>query len=162
MIIEDAIYIEAHPDLVWAVTKDIEKWPKWTPTVTSAQRTDKGQFGLGSSARLKQPGQAEAVWTVTEFISGKYFKWENHRSGLRMSASHRMHSEDSGTKNVLRVEVKGIFGLLLWPVLFWALRKALAQENSGLKSRCEELSTQKPISNDLEYLENDSKKIVNK
>jgi uncharacterized membrane protein len=47
--------IEAPPELVWAVMRDIESWPTWTPTVTSIRRLDSGRFGVGSRARVRPP-----------------------------------------------------------------------------------------------------------
>ena len=60
MTLDDTIHIEAPADVVWAVTEDIERWPEWTPTVTSARRLDGGPFGLGSRFRIKQPAQPES------------------------------------------------------------------------------------------------------
>jgi len=34
--------------------------------MTSVERLDDGPITLGSRARVKQPGQRPAVWTVTE------------------------------------------------------------------------------------------------
>ena len=140
MIVTDEIYIEARPDVVWAVTEDIERWPEWTPTVTSVVRDDVGRFGLGSAARVKQPGQPESEWTVSEFVRGQRFAWETRRPGVRIKASHDMDADGAGTTNVLRLEMTGIAAVLLWPVLRSAVRWALSQENRGLKARCEAIS----------------------
>jgi uncharacterized membrane protein len=140
MTVEDPIYIEAPPDVVWAVTEDVERWPEWTPTVTSVVRVDDGPFGLGSAARIKQPRQPESEWTVTEFVPGERFVWGTQRPGLRMRASHEVEADGAGTANVLRVEVTGVAAVLLWPVLRRAVGWALSEENRGLKARCEELS----------------------
>ena len=140
MIIEDTIYIEAPPNVVWSITEDVERWPEWTPTITSVIRLDDGPFGLGSAARVKQPGQPESEWTVTEFVPGERFVWETRRPGLHMRASHEMKAERAGTANLLRVEATGVMAVLLWPVLRLAVPWALLQENRGLKARCEEHS----------------------
>jgi hypothetical protein len=40
--------------------------------------------------------------------------------------------------NVLRVEAAGALAVLLWPVLRLAVRRALSDENAGLKQHCEQ------------------------
>ena len=140
MKVDDAIYIEASPDVVWAVTVDVEQWPEWTPTVTSVTRVDSGSFGLGSVARIKQPGQPESEWKVTEFASGQRFAWETRRLGLHVTGRHELFPDGKGTTNVLRAEAKGAVAVLLWPLLRPLMRRALSAENRGLKVRCEEIS----------------------
>ena len=135
--VEDAIHIDAPVEVVWAVTEDVERWPEWTPTVTSVTRTGEGRFGLGSTARIRQPGQPEAEWTVTEFEPGRRFVWETRRTGLHMRGSHHLEAQGSGTLNRLAVEVGGVGGALLWPILRRLIRGALVRENEGLKARCE-------------------------
>ena len=66
------IHIDAPPEVVWAVTEDIERWPEWTPTVESAKRLDQGRLDIGSTALLKQPGLPEATWVVTAFLRVKH------------------------------------------------------------------------------------------
>lgn len=138
MNVENEIHIDTSPAVVWAVTRDVERWPEWTPTMTSVKRVGEGPFGLGSRARIKQPGQAEADWVVTEFAAPRRFAWQTRRAGLRMTASHEITAEGEGTRNTLRIGAEGILALLLWPLLRPAMRRALAQENRGLKSRCEQ------------------------
>ena len=144
MTVENVIHIKATPDAVWAVTDDLERWPAWTPTVTDVRRLDDGPFGFGSSARIKQPGQPEAAWTVTAYVSGERFTWETRRAGLRMVATHAVAPKGGGTSNRLRVEASGVVAVLLWPVLRFAIQRALAEENRGLKAHCEGTSADSP------------------
>lgn len=139
MKVEHTISINAPVNVVWAVTKDLEQWPEWTPTVTAIRCLDCNPLGLGSTVRIKQPGQPESDWTVTKYIPKKQLTWETHRRGLCMVATHQIHGNKKGshTHNTLRVEVSGIIALLLRPVLLLAIRRALMRENQGLKNRCE-------------------------
>lgn len=140
MRLENTIAIAAPPELVWSVSQDIERWPEWTSTVTAASRLDNGPFGLGSVALLKQPTQPEATWTVTEFVPGERFSWETRRPGLHFVGSHHVIPEGGATRNELRVDAHGVLSILLWPVLWLGIRKAIADENRGLKARCEALA----------------------
>jgi uncharacterized protein YndB with AHSA1/START domain len=137
--VEDTIHIEASPDIVWRVTRDVEHWPEWTPTVTSVTRLDGGPFGLDSVVRIKQPMQPEADWVVTVFEEDRRFAWESNKPGLRITATHELTGDGTGTTNVLRAEADGIIAMLLWPLLRMALPRALADENRGLKERCESI-----------------------
>jgi uncharacterized membrane protein len=141
MTIENATYIEASTEIVWEITEDVERWPEWTPTVTAVRKLSEEPFGRGSVVRIKQPGQPESEWTVTEYIYQDRFSWKTKRMGLHMTASHKVRKRDGGTLNNLRLEASGFVALLLWPVLYFAIRKALKEENHGLKTRCESMST---------------------
>jgi hypothetical protein len=77
---------------------------------------------------------------VTEFEEGQRFAWETRRLGLRMIGGHEIAAEGSGTRNVLHVHASGAVAVLLWPVLRFAVRRALSDENGGLKKRCEEIA----------------------
>lgn len=140
MNVEDTIHIEATPDIVWRVTRDVERWPEWTPTVTSVTRLDQGPLGLGSMVRIKQPMQPAAQWVVTVFDQERRFAWETRRPGLRIAATHELVPHHTGTTNILRVETEGMVAILLRPLLWMALPRALAGENRGLKARCESIA----------------------
>ena len=137
MRVVDSIHIDAPIETVWSVTQDVEKWPDWTPTVTSVRLLSGAVLGLGAVARIKQPLQPESARVVTEFTPGKRFAWQTTRSGLTMVGTHDLSAEGRGTRNVLSVDAKGPVALLVWPVLRFAIRKALSDENQGLKCRCE-------------------------
>jgi hypothetical protein len=140
MTVEDTIHIEAAPDVVWRVTEAIERWPEWTPTVTSVVRVGQGPLVPGSSATIKQPGQPKAQWVVTELEPGRRFVWETKRRGMQIVATHEISPEGAGTRNALRVEARGLVTVLLGPILRLALRRALSVENAGLKRYSEQAS----------------------
>ena len=144
MRVEHTIRIEAPPERVWEVTRDVERWPEWTPTVTSVGLVGEGPFGLGSVARIRQPLQPESEWVVTEYAEGRRFAWETRRRGLRMTGTHDLSAEGSGTRNTLSLDAGGVLAALLWPVLRLAIRRALADENRGLKARCEQTARDRP------------------
>ena len=139
MTAENTTLIDAPPSAVWRETVDIDRWPEWAPTVTRAQRLDDGPFRLGSRASVKQPAQPQATWTITDLVPGERFSWETSRLGLHMRATHALASEGDGTRNTLRLEATGalatVFGFALRPLI----RRALADENHGLKAWCEQL-----------------------
>ena len=101
------------------------------------ERLDRGVFGLGSVARIKQPAQPASEWTVTEFARGARFAWESRRRGLRMKGIHEVSPDGAGTRSTLRVEAGGVLAMLFWPFLRVVMRRALRDENRGLKERCE-------------------------
>ena len=138
MTITDMIQIDAPVETVWQVTRDVERWPEWTPTVTSVRLLD-SELRLGSVALIKQPMQPRSEWVVTEFAPGQRFAWETRRVGLHMTGTHEMSAADGGTRSVLRVDASGWLATLLGPLLRPVMRKALADENRGLKSHCEQL-----------------------
>jgi uncharacterized membrane protein len=137
MKIEDEISIDAPREVVWAVTSELERWPEWTPTVESLERVDEGEFKVGSSALIKQPGLPLAEWIVTDLVPGKRFTWKSRVQGIHMAASHELTSDGSGMKNVLRIEISGLVAFLLWPWIRLSVRRTLKQENQGLKAACE-------------------------
>lgn len=137
MRVSHAVHIQAPADVVWAVTVDLERWPEWAPTVTSLARLDTGPLKLGSTARVRQPMQPTSEWVVTELVAGRVFAWGTRRRGLHMIATHEIAAENAATKNVVHLDAKGAIAWLFWPLLRFVFRRAIAEENGGLKRRCE-------------------------
>lgn len=137
MKIENVMNIDTPPEVVWAVTVDVERWPEWTPTVESIRRIDQGTFASRSSAWIKQPGLPETRWLVTALTPGESFRWETRIRGIHFVATHELTAIPTGTRSVLRVEVFGFLARLLWPLIRSSIRRSLNKENAGLKKRCE-------------------------
>ena len=130
----DTVMIDAPVDTVWDLTIDVVHWPDITPTVTRVQRLDEGPMRVGSQARIKQPGQAEAVWTVTRLENRREFTWQTKRLGLTMTGSHHLEAVGTGTRNTLTLDVEGR-GAGVFSRLFGRLmRNSIATENAGFRT----------------------------
>ncbi len=133
--VEHSIAIDAPPASVWALTVDVETWPSLFPTVTRIERLDSGPMRAGSQARIKQPGQPNRVWTVTEVTPNQRFVWATTAKGFAMRAEHILTPTTSGgTTNLLRLELTGPLAGLVGVIGGRTLRKTLATENEGFRA----------------------------
>jgi carbon monoxide dehydrogenase subunit G len=104
---EHSTIISAPTSVVWRLTTDVERWPSFMPTVQALERLEPGPLRVGNSARVKQPGQTAAVWTVSSIAPETEFTWETRRLGLRMIGKHLLAPAGDGTRNTLSIEVTG-------------------------------------------------------
>jgi uncharacterized membrane protein len=135
-----AVDINAPSDRVWAVMRDVESWPEWTPTVKKIRRLDKGSLAVGSRVIIWQPKLLPAKWKVTELDdSRKSFTWETRGPGMRLKAQHWVEVAGSTTRATLSIQFLGPLG----PLFAWLTRKLndryLAIEARGLRQRSEGL-----------------------
>lgn len=137
MDITDTLEIAAPVDEVWALTVDIERWPAMTPTVSSVERLGDKPLGLGSQARLEQPGMLPAVWTVTDFDPGRLFAWETKLATVTLRGIHRLEQTEAGCRNTLAVEMSGLGSGILRAVGRRRLANTIATENRGFKRTAE-------------------------
>lgn len=138
------VTIEAPVQVVWRLTADVEGWPALTPTMTRVSRLDAGPLRAGSQARVKQPRQPEAVWTVTRLEEGSGFSWRTTRMGLTMIGTHLLEEVRDGCRNTLTLDVEGpgsgLFGLLFGR----AITGAIETENAGFRVRAEQIRAADP------------------
>lgn len=87
-------------EALWKRVIQIEEWPAFTRSITSARIAGNGQLTIGSQVVINQPGAPEATWTVTEFNEQKSFTYEMRRAGLVSVAHHAVEQTDEG-KSVL-------------------------------------------------------------
>lgn len=109
--------IDAPAEQVWDVIVDVERWPEWTPTVTSVRRLDDGPFGVGSRVEIRQPKLPKAQWEVTEVVAGRSFTWEATGPGMRSIARHEVVPREGAAAITLSVEQLGPMGAvaaLVW------------------------------------------------
>jgi len=122
---------------VFAVLCDVERWPEWSSTVTSIQRTENGPLAVGSSALIKQPKLPDAVWRVTELEDGRRFAWVTRNPGVSVKGDHLVESAGTGSKVTLSIQVSGLFAPLVAGLYRGLLERYLATEADGLQKRCE-------------------------
>jgi len=131
-----AVNIDAPPDQVFAVLCDVERWPEWTPTMTSVQRLDQGPFTVGSSAQIRQPKLRPAVWKVTE-LEAQNFTWVARAPGLRMKAGHRVERQGAGSRVLLSFEMSGLMARVASRLFGGLIEQYVTTESQKLKQRSE-------------------------
>ena len=130
------INIDASPEKVFAVLCDVERWPEWTPTMTSVQRIDQGPFAVGSSAEIRQPKLRAAVWKVTD-LEAQNFTWVASAPGLRMKAGHVVEGQGTGSRVELSFEISGFMGPLISRLYGGLIEEYVTTESRKLKQRVE-------------------------
>jgi uncharacterized protein YndB with AHSA1/START domain len=138
MTYRTAIDIDAPLERVWEVLVDVERWPDWSPSMTSVERLEPGMFRPGSTARIKQPRLPLAVWRVTELVPQRSFTWSTHSRGVTTVARHTVSArEEGGTRALGEVDQYGPLALLAKVFFSRMTKRYLKQEALGLKGRCE-------------------------
>ncbi len=132
-----SIDIHATPAAVWAVLEDVERWPEWTPTMTSVKRLDEGRLAVGSRARIRQPRLPPAVWTVTALDAGRGFTWVGRGPGIVTTADHWIEPVGDGCRVMLAVAFTGPLGAMLGWITRSLTARYIRREAQGLKERAE-------------------------
>ena len=119
MRIEHSLEIEAPAEVVWGVTIDVERWPEWTPTI---QRVERPWMPAHFSRSVAPPGSSSHKWPrpyrpVQSMTLGQRFSWATERVGLRMVGTHEIIPKAKGCTSRLGLEVSGLLGRLLWPLI---------------------------------------------
>jgi uncharacterized membrane protein len=135
---ETSIEIAASPELIWSTLSDVERWPDWTRSVTEVERLDAGDFGVGSRARVKQPGMPRLVWEVTEYAPEEAFTWASKIPGVTTTGAHRLGTGVDGSVTVtLTLDQEGPLAPVVWRLTGSRSRQYVQTEAEGLKRRCE-------------------------
>ena len=140
MITKDSVEIDAPAHLVWQVFSDVERWPEWTPSVTSLVARDGTGLTVGKRFAIKQPGMSKLVWKVTEIDPGSSWTWVQRSPGVHVSASHWVIPQPGGRTLVSQqLDQRGVLGALVGWLMAKKTKRFLEQEAHGLKARSEQL-----------------------
>jgi len=135
---ETSINIAATPEKVWSVIEDIERWPRWTASMTSVERLDRGPLARGSRAHVKQPKLPGVVWTVTDLEPRRSYTWTARNPGITSVADHQLSPGPDDTVTVrLSVRQTGPLAPLLGLLASGLTRRYVNMEAEGLKRYCE-------------------------
>lgn len=131
-----AIDIAAPPDKVAEVLLDGERWPEWTPTVTSVTMLTPAPARVGSRVRIKQPRLPPAVWTITD-VSPAGFTYVSRSPGVMVVARHWVEPSAGGSRAHLALRFDGALGGIVGWLTAGLNHRYLGLEAEGLKQRCE-------------------------
>lgn len=135
---ETSINIAATTDKVWSAIEDVERWPRWTASMTSVERLDRGPLARGSRARVRQPKLPPVVWTVSDLEPGRSFTWTARNPGVTSVAHHQLSPGPGNTVTVrLSVRQTGPLSPLLGLLASGLTRRYVNMEAEGLKRYCE-------------------------
>ncbi|OHV49437.1 SRPBCC family protein [Pseudofrankia sp. BMG5.36] len=102
MYYETSVWIAASAAKVWAVLRDVERWPEWTPTVSQVLRVESapeyvpgadgpaGELAKGDVVSIKQPKLPTLSWTIVDWNPAHSFSWASSSGGVRTVADHRI------------------------------------------------------------------------
>jgi uncharacterized protein YndB with AHSA1/START domain len=140
-----SVAIAAPPEQVFAVFSDVERWPEWTPSITSVHLLDPGPLRVGTRARIRQPRLPVALWTVTELVPDHYFVWEARAPGVTTVGWHVVEGDTGqGSVATSRLEQHGPVGFLVGVLTAGLTRRYLRWESDGLKDECEKKARHHP------------------
>jgi hypothetical protein len=132
------VEIQTAPEFVWEFMRDVERWPEWTPTVTSIRLLDRGPLTVGSRAIIRQPKLPPAKWRVIELDEPRRsFTWVSWGPGVSVIARHWVEACGGGSRATLSLRFSGVLAGLFAYVTRGLNDRYLALEAKGLKQRCE-------------------------
>jgi len=142
----DSIDIDAAPDIVWTVWRDVERWPEWTASIANVELLDPGPLRVGLRARIRQPKLPVAVWRVTSVnepgtADDIGFTWVSTSPGSRVTGDHRIGVNGRGSRAVLSVDFEGPLALIVAFLTRRLSQQYLRMEATGLKKRSEGLAS---------------------
>lgn len=137
MKIVERVRIAASPASVWQVLADVERWPRWTPTVISVEPLAGSGIRVGARYRVTQPKLRPAVYEVTACEPLREFTWATKLPGVRMTAVHRLVAAADGTAAELSFETAGLLGNIVGRMYGKLIAEYVATEARSLKAACE-------------------------
>jgi uncharacterized membrane protein len=135
--LSQSFVIAAPPERVWTVMSDVVRWPEWTRSVSSVWRLEPGPLQVGSRVVIKQPRFPAARWLVTDVEPGHAFTWVSLGPAMRVTATHVVEPDGSGSRVTLALTYEGMIGRLMGRLTRGISERYVAMEGEGLRRRCE-------------------------
>src|SRR6516164_3133421 len=135
--VRTTVEVQASPEQVWSVLRDVELWPEWTATVTSVRRLDRGPLAVGSRAHIRQPKLFPAAWEVTVVDEGGSFTWVTRSPGVRVTGRHSVEAPQGGSPAVPSIQFSSPLGPSLARLLHVLKERYLTFAAKSLKAYSE-------------------------
>jgi uncharacterized membrane protein len=144
--LSDSIDIDAPPEVVWSVWRDVERWSEWTASIAGVELLEPGPLRVGLRARVRQPKLPTAVWRVASLkepgaSSDVGFTWVSASPGARVTGDHRIEANGRGSRAHLSVSFEGPLALIVAFLTRRLSQRYLRLEAAGLKKRSEGLAS---------------------
>ncbi|MCD2196250.1 SRPBCC family protein [Actinomycetospora endophytica] len=136
MLYRTTVDVDAPAAAVWAIVRDVETWPSWTPTMSTVELQDSA-FEPGATVRVSQPGRKPDVYTVLA-VDDRRFLWAARKTGFRQWADHRVEGLGRDRCRVeLAFGIDGTLGPVVGPLSRRTVVRFVDTEAAALKARAE-------------------------
>jgi hypothetical protein len=125
----------ASPDAFFARWAEMDTWPQWNAD-TEWVRLD-GPFVQGATGTLKPKGGPKVRFTVATLVPGREFVDVSHLFGARLTFSHTVSTDASGTRVQVSATVTGPLRLLWITLLGKGIRSSLQRDLDALAGAAE-------------------------
>ena len=137
---ERSAEIDAPAPTVWAVYRDVARWPEWTASVDHAEPLDGPEITVGARFAIKQPRLPKTVWEVTAVEPGRSWQWQSRAPGVTTIGWHEVTTLENGrTRARQGVEQHGWLAPVFGALTYRLTERYLALEAAGLKARSEDM-----------------------
>ena len=134
---EKSVAIRADAATVWSVLTDVERWPEWTESFTSAEVVGGGPLAVGTEVRIKQPRLRPVTMTVDEVVPQRFFSWSSRSPGLATVAGHLIEERSDGVTVTLSIDFRGALAPVVGLFYGRLVRRYVDLEAAGLQARSE-------------------------
>ena len=135
MQIEHRVSVNASPERIFRIYKDVSAWNTWDPDTKSA--TIIGKFQAGSHGKLT-PVIGNAVPILfTNVVEDKSITVESKIPFFRMVFEHELQSKGEVTNVIHRVTFSGLLSKVIAPVIAKRINVGLPVTLSNLKQLAE-------------------------
>lgn len=125
--------IAAPAATAWSLLADLERWPRWTASMTSVEPVGGGPLAPGLHVRVKQPKLREVVLEVMALDPGRSFTWASRSPGITTTAVHDIAETGPSTSEVtLTFEMVGPLGSVMGVLFGGLIRRYVQMEADGL------------------------------
>lgn len=130
--------IAASPVAVWKLISDVERWPTWTPTMTSVRVRSGQGLSVGSTYEVKQPGLARSLFKVDRCDGASSFCWSARSAGVHTMADHVITERPGGgSRLTLMLTMEGPLAPVVWLVAGRKVRRFVDTEAASAKAAVE-------------------------
>ncbi|MEV4508193.1 SRPBCC family protein [Dactylosporangium sp. NPDC049525] len=130
----ERVPVGAPADVVGRIMCDVARWPQWTASVSTVERSGTGPLTVGETVVVRQPKLRPSTWTVTK-VGPTGFEWTSRSPGIRNVAGH--WAVDAGDGTCTAELTLSFAGPLARPALLFysgLVRRYMAMEGAGLSA----------------------------
>lgn len=131
MTIEESISINASPETIFAIYRDVAGWNKWDPD-TKESHLD-GPFAIGTTGRIVPTKGHGVPMRVTELVPDRSFTVEAAIPMFNMKFEHELIPDGTATRAIHRVTFSGPLTFVLGRIVGKQVREGLPKTMLSLK-----------------------------